>query len=159
MPHSTGDRYNLRFLVITVSDARSEATDESGKRMLGYLLSSGRIAARSLIPNSEKRIIEIVEENAGSTDIFVFIGGTGVGKRDLTSRTLRKISQKEVPGFGETFRFRSSQEKIHSILSDASMFVYNDKILFSIPGSSDAQELAFSLINDLVDHAYHEIIR
>ena len=159
MRHSTDDRYNLRFLVITVSDTRTESTDESGDRMLEYLHSSGRTATRCLIPNSEKIIAGVLDENSSNVDVFIFIGGTGLGRKDLTSRTLRKISEKEVTGFGETFRARSSGEEIHAILSDASMFVLQGKIIFSLPGSLDAQKTAFGIINGIVDHAYHEIMK
>ena len=159
MRHPTDDRYNLRFLVTTVSDTRTEATDESGDRMMEYLHSSGRAATRCIVSNSEKLIAGVLEENSSNVDVFIFIGGTGLGRKDLTSRMLRKISEKEVVGFGETFRARSSGEEIHAILSDASMFVLQGKIIFSLPGSLDAQKIAFGIINDIVDHAYHEIMK
>ncbi|MHB1709166.1 MAG: molybdopterin-binding protein [Thermoplasmataceae archaeon] len=159
MRHSTDERYDLQFLVITVSDTRTESTDESGDRMLEYLHSSGRIANRGLVPNIEKHIAGVLEENSSKANVFIFIGGTGLSRKDLTSRTLRKITEKEVTGFGETFRARSSGEEIHAILSDASMFVLHDKIIFSVPGSLDAQKTAFGIINEIVDHAYHEIMK
>ena len=68
MRHSTDDRYNLRFLVITVSDTRTESTDESGDRMLEYLHSSGRTATRCLVPNSEKIIAGVLEENSSNVE-------------------------------------------------------------------------------------------
>jgi molybdenum cofactor biosynthesis protein B len=159
MHHSTDDRYNLRFLVTTVSDTRTESTDVSGVRMLEFLHSSGRIATRCLVPNIEKDIVGVLEENSSKADVFIFIGGTGLSRKDLTSRTLRKISDKEVTGFGEAFRSRSSVEEIHAILSDASMFVLQGKIIFSLPGSLDAQKTAFGIINEIIDHAYHEIMK
>ena len=64
MRHSTDDRYNLRFLVTTVSDTRTEAIDESGDRMMEYLHSAGRTATRCLVPNSEKIIASVLEENS-----------------------------------------------------------------------------------------------
>ncbi|OWP56863.1 MAG: hypothetical protein B2I17_03645 [Thermoplasmatales archaeon B_DKE] len=159
MHHPTDNKYNLRFLVITVSDTRTEETDESGKIMRNLIKKAGRIVSGYIIPNSDERIIRVVEEEINTTDVFIFIGGTGLGKKDFTSRMLRKISEKEVPGFGEIFRSRSASGEIHSVLSDSSMFVIHGKIAFSIPGSGDAQRIAFDIINDIVDHAYHEIIR
>ncbi|QRF75893.1 Molybdopterin adenylyltransferase [Thermoplasmatales archaeon] len=159
MHHPTDNKYNLRFLVITVSDKRTEETDESGKIMRNLIKDAGRIVSGYIIPNSSERIIRVVEEEINTADVFIFIGGTGLGKKDYTSRTLRKISEKEVPGFGEIFRSRSASGEIHSVLSDSSMFVIRGKIVFSIPGSGDAQRIAFDIINDIVDHAYHEIMR
>jgi molybdenum cofactor biosynthesis protein B len=157
MHHRTDDKLDLNFLVVTVSDSRTRESDESGN-IIGKLLSdSGRRFSRMIIPNDPEKIRNLVK--GSDAEVIVFIGGTGLGRRDLTSKTLRETLEREVRGFGETFRSRSSLQEIHAILSDASMFASRDKIVFSLPGSEDAQRVAFDLISGIVDHAYHEMMR
>ncbi|MEM0156275.1 MAG: MogA/MoaB family molybdenum cofactor biosynthesis protein [Thermoplasmataceae archaeon] len=157
MHHRTDDKYDLNFLVVTVSDTRTERNDESGNIMSKLMSDSNRRFSRIIVSNDPEKISNLVEQS--DANVIIFIGGTGLGMRDLTSATLRRIMEREIRGFGETFRSRSSLQEIHAILSDASMFAGKGKIVFSLPGSEDAQKVGFDLINDIVDHAYHEAMR
>jgi molybdenum cofactor biosynthesis protein B len=159
MMHDEGEKLTLKFMIVTVSDSRTEETDVSGKIMSEFISSSGREAHRSIIRNDPSMIEKLLSREHSHYDVFVFIGGTGLGKNDLTSGTLRKLSEREIPGFGEQFRRAGMEDNRYSILSDASMFLYRGKMVFSLPGSENAQKTAFEIINSIVDHAYHEINR
>lgn len=157
MNHLTEERLDLKFRVVTVSDSRTEKTDESGDMMCKLLQDSGRKLSRTLVPNEPGGITGEISSKA--VEVFIFIGGTGLGTRDITSRTLRGLSDREIFGFGEIFRARSVTGEAHAILSDASMFVIGRKLIFSLPGSVGAQKTGFELIDKIVDHAYHELNR
>ncbi|MCL4327813.1 MAG: MogA/MoaB family molybdenum cofactor biosynthesis protein [Candidatus Thermoplasmatota archaeon] len=159
MIHDEGEKLSLKFMIVTVSDTRTEETDISGKIMSEFISSSGREAHRSIIRNDPSMIEKLLSREHGHYDVFIFIGGTGLGKHDITSRTIRKLGEREISGFGEQFRRAGLEDNKYSILSDASMFLYNGKMVFSLPGSEDAQRTAFQIINSIVDHAYHEINR
>lgn len=78
------------------------------------------------------------------------IGGTGISKSDITVEAVEKIIQRHLPGFGELFRFltykkwKHLKEKIGILALDtrAMAGVVNNKIIFVIPGSPEATELA-----------------
>ena len=59
--------------------------------------------------------------------------------RDSTPEVLKKIIDKEIPGFGELFRMISYQKiGTSAIQSRALGGIKNGKFLFSIPGSPSA---------------------
>ena len=152
--HHEEHEYNLRYRIITVSSTRTLDTDISGDKMESYI---GNNSSRSLIRDDEKEILSEFFLNYSDSDVFIYIGGTGVSRLDRTSLALRKIGDKEMPGFGELFRQKSGG--VFPYLSDASLFIYRTKIIFTLPGSADAQEVAYSIIKEIVPHLYHEITK
>ncbi|AGO61764.1 molybdenum cofactor biosynthesis protein B [Ferroplasma acidarmanus Fer1] len=152
--HHEDHEYSLRYRIITVSSTRTPDTDISGDKMESYI---GNKSSRSLIRDDEKEILSEFFLNYSDSDIFIYIGGTGVSRLDRTSLVLRKIADKEMPGFGELFRQKSGG--VFPYLSNASLFIYREKIIFTLPGSEDAQEIAYSIIKEMVPHLYHEITK
>ena len=126
--------------------------DQSGNIMENLLNNK---ASRGLVKDDEVMILSEIFKNYENTDVFIFIGGTGISRLDQTSKSLRKIADREVPGFGQLFREKSGG--IFPYMSDASLFIYQKKIIFTLPGSEDAQKIGFEIINDLLNHIYHEI--
>ena len=72
-------------------------------------------------------------------DVVITTGGTGLTGRDNTIDAIKKISEIEIPGFGELFR-QLSYNKIgtSTIQSRSSAFLVNKKYIFCLPGSSSA---------------------
>lgn len=155
--HFGEERKDLKLLLVTVSTTRSFDDDSTGSLASELVSGMGLEADRKIIKDNEDEIRNAVIENAGNYDCFVFMGGTGLSRYDVTVQALRKIADREVPGFGELFRARS--ENIFAYLSGAAMFTRGRKIIFCLPGSPNAQETGFSVIRDLIFHAVHEVNR
>src|SRR2546427_7670811 len=91
--------------VITISDSRTEGTDESGKILKQILLDAGhKILFMAIVKDDRKAIAEAVEQASWTCDAIVTNGGTGLSKRDVTLETLQPGLEKGLPGFGELFR-------------------------------------------------------
>ncbi len=150
--HHEEHKYNLNYRIITVSTTRTLANDESGTIMEQLI---GGKSRRGLVKDDEVMILSELFKNYENTDVYIFIGGTGISRLDQTSVSIRKIADKEVPGFGQLFREKSGG--IFPYISDASLFIYKKKIIFTLPGSEDAQKIGFEIIKGLVNHLYHEI--
>src|SRR5467141_1478479 len=142
--------------VITISDSRTEATDESGKILRQLLLDAGhKILFMAIVKDDRKAIAEAVEQASWTCDAIVTNGGTGLSKRDVTIPALLPTFERTLPGFGELFRFLS-YEKIGSaaMLSGATAGVYHGRLVFCLPGSPDACRLAMEkLILPELGHA------
>ncbi len=70
-------------------------------------------------------------------------GGTGIAPRDTTFEAVRALFDKEIEGFGELFRALSYREiGAAAMLSRATAGIVSGKIVFSMPGSTAAVELA-----------------
>jgi len=151
--------------VVTVSDTRTEATDESGALMRRLIEGAGhRVADYALLKNDETRVREHVRALLGRADVdaVLLTGGTGLGSRDRTVEAVRGLLDKELPGFGEIFRVVSFQEQVGTaaILSRAVAGGAAGKLVVSMPGSKAAVELALTrvLLPEL-RHAIRELRR
>jgi molybdenum cofactor biosynthesis protein B len=150
-------------MIITVSDTRTAETDTSGQLMKRMLEASGyRIVDTHIVPDVYDTIQALIREGAQREDVEAILlnGGTGIAKRDTTVEAVRDLLDKEMPGFGEIFRYLSFAEDIGpaAILSRAIAGVYNDTAIFSVPGSSGAVRLAMErLIIPELRHVKREI--
>lgn len=148
--------------VITVSDTRTESTDTSGKLIREKLEGAGhRVARYRIIKNDPTQITEMVEQLKADRDVHVaiFHGGTGISRKDQTARTLKKLYDEELDGFGELFRMLSYHEVgPYALLSRASAGIISKKLVFSLPGSENAVRLALEkLILPVLGHAVEQL--
>ena len=130
--------------IVTSSDSRTPATDESGTLIKDLLLRSGHsVLFYAVVKDEAKAIADAVEQASWTCEAIVTNGGTGLSRRDVTIGALSPMFEKSVPGFGELFR-KLSYETIGSSawLSGASAGVYHGRLVFCLPGSPDACRLA-----------------
>ena len=72
-------------------------------------------------------------------------GGTGVARRDTTYEAIARLLDKEITGFGELFRVLSYEQiGAAAMLSRATAGVAGRRVIFSLPGSTKAVELAMT---------------
>lgn len=130
--------------VLTVSDSRTEATDESGKLLQEMIRAAGHtVGAYRLVKNEVETVRATVAELAGQVDFIITTGGTGMSPRDLTIEACRPLFTKELEGFGDVFRLLSFQEiGSAAILSRATGGAIGRAVLFCLPGSKAAVRLA-----------------
>jgi len=136
----------LVVMVVTISDSRSEATDESGGLIKELLEGAGHTVGNYRIVRDEPEQIEVLLRHAlaqTELDVVVLNGGTGVSPRDGTYEVLSRVLEKTLDGFGEIFRYLSYQEiGSAAIMSRAVAGVVQGKVIISLPGSTNAVELA-----------------
>lgn len=132
----------LRIAVMAVSDTRDLDSDKSGSRLIKLLRRDGHILAdRALVKDDQSAICAKLESWLESDDVQVVIstGGTGITGRDVTPEAFASLYDKEIPGFGELFRWLSwAKIGTSTIQSRASGGVARGKLLFCLPGSSGA---------------------
>ncbi len=149
--HHLEKNYDLKYKIITVSSSRNLENDLSGK-LMEKLIKNGY---RTIVKDDEVQILNELFNDYYNYDVFIYIGGTGISRLDQTSIAVRKIADKEIKGFGELFRVKSGG--IFPYISDASLFIYKNKIIFTLPGSENAQETAHNIINEIINHLYYEL--
>jgi len=132
----------VRIAILTVSDTRTEADDKSGDTLVQRLSDSGHeLAGRAIV----KDVIDVIMDQLlvwiddPAIDCVISTGGTGVTGRDVTPEAFAKVVEKEIPGFGELFRWISFQKIGTSTMqSRAVAGVANGTYLFALPGSTGA---------------------
>ena len=160
MVHKVHPVKDLSYLLVTVSTTRTLEDDETGILMESLFKEKGKKSERTIVKDRMVDILKAFIDNFSVFDVFVYSGGTGLTEFDMTSTVLRKLCDREVKGFGELFR-RISYERSGPLtsLSDASLFIIDGKIVYSVAGSPEAQTVANELILSLSDHVYSEINR
>ncbi len=132
----------VNIAVLTVSDTRTPDTDRSGQTLVERIEKAGhRVAARDIVPDEKDAIIARLKAWIADADIDAVIatGGTGVTGRDITPEAFQAVYEKEIPGFGELFRWLSFQKiKTSTIQSRATAGVAGGTYLFALPGSPGA---------------------
>ena len=139
-----GAHAHLKLGVITASDTRTVATDESGGLIREMLGKAGHTVEHyEILPDSPERIRDAVMNNLPRLDGVIINGGTGIAARDSTIEALRRLLDKELEGFGELFRMLSYNEiGSAAFLSRALAGIRDGKIVVVIPGSPGACRLA-----------------
>jgi molybdenum cofactor biosynthesis protein B len=154
---------HVSAFVVTCSDSRDEAHDESGKALRSGLEVAGHSLAGYKVVKDDPEAIRaaLAEAAAAGARAVLFNGGTGIGRRDSTVETLRGLFEKELPGFGELFRALSfKQIGSAAMMSRATAGTYRGMIVFVMPGSPQAVKLALNeLILPELGHAVRELTR
>jgi len=142
--HQAHARKNLRVGIITASDSRTAATDQSGALVRQMLEGAGHIVAfYEVIPDDRERIAATITRALPELDAIIVTGGTGVARRDSTIEAVEPMLEKKLDGFGEIFRMLSYQEiGSAAMLSRAVAGVSQGKFVAALPGSTAACRLA-----------------
>jgi molybdenum cofactor biosynthesis protein B len=136
--------------VLTISDARTERDDESGRLLSQKLSENGhRVISHCILKNEadsiRKKILELLVEE--EPQVIITAGGTGVSRRDVTVETICPILEKKLDGFGGLFRSLTYSEiGTGSIMSRAIAGVAGGKVILCLPGSPEAVNLAMDRI-------------
>ena len=132
----------VNVAIVTVSDTRILQNDKSGDTLEKRVLDAGHnCISRTLVKDDIDKIKEILKEliNNLEIDVVITTGGTGITGRDLTPEVFNEILEKEIPGFGELFRWLSYKKiGTSTIQSRAMAGVCKGTYLFSLPGSVGA---------------------
>ncbi len=149
--------------VVTCSDTRTSTTDEGGPLAQRLLKEAGHSLLGSELVKDDAKAIEHSLEHAlaHGARCIIFTGGTGIGRRDVTVQTLEAKFDKRLEGFGELFRSLSfHQVGSAAWLSNATAGVVKGALVFALPGSPKAVELALKqLIIPELAHAVREMLR
>lgn len=132
----------VRIAILTISDSRSMVDDRSGDALVERLIQAGHILAdRALIRDETDLIVSRLHNwiDDPAVETVITTGGTGLTGRDVTPEALRRLDGKDIPGFGELFRWISFQTiGTSTIQSRACAIVARGTFIFALPGSTGA---------------------
>jgi len=162
IPHPDNQTVAVNCAVITVSDTRTPQSDRSGQIIQQLLQDAGhQISTYTIVKDDPQAIAELLEylEHQFKLEAIILSGGTGIAPRDTTYDVVSRWLTKTIPGFGEIFRYLSYQEiGSRAISSRAVAGVRAQKLVFSLPGSSNAVQLAMSqLILPELNHLIKQV--
>jgi molybdenum cofactor biosynthesis protein B len=133
----------INIAVLTVSDTRTPETDTSGDLLAGRVTGAGHVLAARAIVRDDAALLAAQFEawvDDPAIDAVVSTGGTGLTGRDVTPEALGMIAgAREIPGFGELFRWLSFKTiGTSTVQSRACAVVARGTYIFALPGSNGA---------------------
>ena len=167
--HNSAELEKLNCSVTIVSDSlfhgietnpEIQKKDSSGLMALEFLAEIG-VGHTNIeyLPDEYAAIKAKIEEEARrKTDLIIFLGGTGLSPRDVTTDVLTTIFDKQLDGFGEEFR-RQSIKQIgpFGMMSRAIAGTFKSSFVVGLPGSPKATSLGLSLIGPIIGHVVQQI--
>lgn len=133
----------INIAVLTVSDTRTPETDTSGDILADRVTGAGHtLAARKIVRDDAALLAAQFEAWIDDPDVdaVVSTGGTGLTGRDVTPEALAMVRDaREIPGFGELFRWLSFKTiGTSTVQSRAMAVVARGTYIFALPGSNGA---------------------
>jgi len=132
----------VNIAVLTVSDSRTPETDTSGDILAERVTAAGhKLVVRAIERDDAAaltgRLNTWIDDPA--IDVIVTTGGTGLTGRDVTPEAFDRVKDKDIPGFGELFRWLSYKSiGTATVQSRACAVVARGTYLFALPGSNGA---------------------
>ena len=153
---------SVRCFVVTISDSRTEDNDTSGDAIAELLTSAGHdLTGRALVKDNPDAVRQVLTSRAGSVDVVITTGGTGITSRDSTYEAIAALLDKRLDGFGELFRMLSFNDiGSAAMLTRACGGTLGRTAVFSLPGSEHAVRLGMTkLILPEIGHVVRELRR
>ena len=146
----------LSLCVLTVSDTRTAENDSSGDYLCASLTSAGHRLHERRIARDDRYLVRAIVATwiaDPAVDGVLVTGGTGFTGRDSTPEAIMPLLDKQMPGFGETFRAVSIAEiGTSTIQSRAFAGLANATFVFCLPGSTSACRTAWvNLLREQLD--------
>lgn len=132
----------LQIALLTISDTRGPDEDTSGDILAERIKAAGhRLIARAIERDDASKVASRLNDwiDDRDVDVVVTTGGTGLTGRDVTPEALDRVKEKDIPGFGELFRWISYNTiGTSTVQSRACAVVSRGTYIFALPGSNGA---------------------
>ncbi len=142
--------------ILTISDTRTEADDESGARLAAFAESLGlEVAEREIVPDEQETISERLTYLADMVgcELILTTGGTGFAPRDVTPEATRSVLDREAPGLAEAMRLASRDHTDLWMVSRNVAGVRGQTLVVNFPGAPKAIDEAGEGVRKAIPHA------
>ena len=146
----------IKAIVVSVSDTRTEENDISGVTLVGLLLGINAIVEEKIIVSDDfNDLRQTFFFLTGRDDINLVIttGGTGFAERDNTPEATLAVIEKETPGIAEAMRSETMKLNPKAMLSRGICGIRNGTLIINLPGSPNAVTECFKVIKNILPHA------
>jgi molybdenum cofactor synthesis domain-containing protein len=147
---------DTRAAVLTISDRcfRGEQVDRSGPAVVELLSGAGVPSpAMETVPDDLDLIAGTLRRHAGSCNLIVTTGGTGLAPRDVTPEATRLVCDRLVDGLAERMRADGLLHTPMAPLSRAVCGTVGATLIVNLPGSPAGARTALAAILPLLPHA------
>jgi molybdenum cofactor synthesis domain-containing protein len=148
----------MRVAILTISDSvsRGTYTDASGPAVRDRCAQlAWTVTAEEVFPDEataiRDRLISLAD--AGTVDLILTTGGTGIGPRDVTPEATVQACDKLLPGLSELMREEGRKKTPRAALSRAVAGVRGRVLIVNLPGSPRGAVESLDAVAELLPHA------
>jgi molybdopterin adenylyltransferase len=148
----------MRVAIVTVSDsaARGTRADASGPAVCKRCRElAWDVVSESILPDEpvtiRERLVSLAD--AGSAELILTTGGTGIGPRDSTPEATAEACQKLLPGIPEMMREYGRKKTPRAALSRGLAGVRGHALIVNLPGSPRGAIESLDAVAELLPHA------
>jgi molybdopterin adenylyltransferase len=148
--------------VVTVSDrvASGTAEDRSGPAAIALLESAGfHVLEYRVVPDGVDSVARVLTEIAGTVDLILTAGGTGLTPRDLTPEGTKAVLEREAPGLAEAMRSDTFGKNPHGMLSRGTAGTIGATLVVNLPGSVRGVQESLAVILPALSHGIELLVR
>lgn len=88
----------------------------------------------------------VLDAIAAGAELVLTVGGTGVGRRDVTPATVRSVLDRPLPGVVDAMRLHGLRRTSLAMLSDSAAGVIGNSLVVTVPGSHDGATQAMDAL-------------
>ncbi len=150
----------IKAIVVTASDSRTEAEDVSGLTLVTLLIGIGAEIADKIIVSDDfedlRNTLYSLTEREG-VNLIVTTGGTGFSPRDNTPEATRAVIEREAQGLAEAMRSETLKNTPMAMLSRGVCGIRGEVLIVNLPGSPNGVRECFEIIKSVLPHAINLI--
>ena len=143
----------MKIGILTVSDRASAGKydDLSGPAIMAWLRTAvvtDYDVAYAVVPDGAESVAAAIVDLADvkGCSLVLTTGGTGPAPRDQTPEAMRRVIEKELPGFGEQMRRLSLEQTPTAILSRQTAGIRGSTLIVNLPGKPSSIEKCLAAI-------------
>ena len=151
--------YRPKVGVITLSDsaASGKSEDKSGVILLNGFIEAGcTVIHHEVFPDGSDELVPTIHEWIDEdVELIITTGGTGLGPRDLTIKTVERIFDSKLLGVEQALHAYGRGKVKTAMLSRLTAGVVNEAIVICLPGSPGAVKDALKVLVPTIFHSFH----
>ena len=149
-------RPSVGVIVMSDSISAGDGEDKSGKILVEGFQNSGCVVDHyTVLPDgSDKQTTNVQNWKEAGVELILTSGGTGLGPRDLTIQTMKKLIDERLPGIEQALHAFGRGKLKTAMLSRLIAGSSGNSIIISLPGSRGAAKDALSVLIPSIFHAY-----
>jgi molybdenum cofactor synthesis domain-containing protein len=149
----------ITVAILSISDkgSRGEREDKSGQLISHVIRDIGKIKYYEILPDERDLIKHKMLEYAGTVDLILTTGGTGLSPRDVTPDATLEVIEREVPGIVEAMRIEGLKKTKKAMLSRAVAGIRGQTLIVNLPGSPAAVKESLEIVLEALPHAIEKL--